>query len=230
MEKHLTCPADGTLERIRADLKAQPPAGIVLAYGAPAFSVTYLALYMTFAGVAREKPVVYLDGSNSFNPFFIAKFAQKMGLSSEDLLRRIHISRAFTCHQMQALVVDRLECAFRRFNTNVAVASGLLDTFYDEDVPFGEAYDLLETTTAEFMRLAGKGTRILIVCPDSRLPLEARQRRFRDHLIRISSTVLRSEGGEGEARFALEKPRRKLYNRLRMPELPRHYQRQWDWR
>ncbi|GAB4341666.1 MAG: hypothetical protein Kow0099_18530 [Candidatus Abyssubacteria bacterium] len=230
MEKHLTYPADGTLERIRADLKAQPPTSIVLAYGTPAFSVTYLALYMTFAGVAREKPVVYLDGANSFNPFIITRIARKMGLSSEDLLKRIHISRAFTCHQMQALVTDRLEDAFRRFNTNVAVVSGLLDTFYDEDVPFGEAYDLLKAATTEFTRLAGKGARILIACPDSRLPLEARRRRFMDHLIQTASTVLRSEGNDGKARFVLEKPGRKLYERLRLPEPPRHYQHQWNWR
>ncbi len=125
MEKHLTMPADGALERIRADLKGVgPSANIVLAYGRPAGSVTHLALYMAFAGIARRKPVVFLDGANSFDPFLISRIARGAGLVPEELLGRIRISRAFTCHQMEALVTRRLAPALERFETNVAVVSG----------------------------------------------------------------------------------------------------------
>ena len=124
MEEHLTSPAETALENICADLRAVgPPADIVLAYGKPAGSVTHLALYMAFAGIAREKPVVFLDGANSFDPFLISKIARRAGLVPEELLGRIHISRAFTCHQMAALVVERLAGALDRFNTNVAIVS-----------------------------------------------------------------------------------------------------------
>ncbi len=210
MEKHLSFPAEDTLERICADLRtARPPAGIVLAYGKPAGSVTYLALYMAFAGIACEKPAVFLDGANSFDPLLIAKIARRAGLVPKELLGRIHISRAFTCHQMEALVVERLAGAFRRFDTNVAIVSGLLDTFYDENVQVGEAYELLRTTAAEFVRLAGQDARILIACPDTHLPLESRQKRFVSLLKKISTRVLRSEGTGGKTTFVLEKPYRK---------------------
>ncbi len=226
MEEHLTLPAETTLEKIRADLKALgPPTNIVLAYGRPASSVTYLALYMTFAGIAHETPVVFLDGANSFDPFLISKIARRAGLAPEQLLSRIHISRAFTCHQMQALVVERLSDAFRKFGTNVAIVSGLLDTFYDQDVPFGEAHDLLRTTTAEFSRLAGEGAHILIACPDTHLPLESRQRRFVNILKTISNKVLRSEEDKGASRFSLEKPYKKTYERPELPDLS-HRQRE----
>lgn len=212
MAKHLTSPPENTLERIRADLRGSTPsATIILAYGTPAGSVTYLALYMTFAGIAREKPVVFLDGANSFDPFLISKLARRMGLVPEDLLGRIHISRAFTCHQMHALVVERLAGALERFDTNVAVISGLLNTFYDQDVPLAETYDLLKKTTAELVRLAGRGARILLACPDTRLPLESRQRRFMNLLKRHADTVLRSEDNNGETVYALEKPCGKRY-------------------
>lgn len=219
----MTSPPEGTLERICADLKAiKEPANIVLAYGGPADSVTYLGLHMAFAGIARNKPVVFLDGANSFDPFLISKIARKAGLSPGELLGRIHISRAFTCHQMEALVVDRLVNAFRAFNTNVAIVSGLLDTFYDQDVPFDEAYALLKTTTAELVRTAAQGARILIACPDTHLPLESRQRRFVSHLKKISNKVLRSEGSNGETRLTMEKPHQRHYGLLEPPEFRRH--------
>jgi hypothetical protein len=215
MEKHLSAPADGALAKIYADLRAAgPPAKIVLAHGRPSASVTHFALNMAFAGIAREKSVVFLDGANSFDPFLISKIARSTGLVPEELLSRIHISRAFTCHQMQALVVDRLAGALNRFDTDVAIVSGLLNTFYDEDVKFGEAYDLLKTATAEFERLAERGARILIACPDTNLPLESRQRRFVNLLKTVSDKALRIEEDNGETAYALEKPCKKQHGRL----------------
>lgn len=215
MEKHLSAPADGALAKIYADLRAAgPPAKIVLAHGRPTGAVTHFALNMAFAGIAREKPVVFLDGANSFDPFLISKIARSTGLVPEELLSRIHISRAFTCHQMQALVVDRLAGALNRFDTNVAIVSGLLNTFYDEDVKFGEAYDLLKTATTEFARLAERGARILISCPDTKLPLESRQRRFVNLLKTVSDKTLRIEGYNGETTYELEKPCKKQHGRL----------------
>jgi hypothetical protein len=224
MKKNLICPVDGAIEKICADLRTpEPPANIVLAYGKPAYSVTYLALHMAFAGVAREKPVVFLDGANSFDPYLISKTARMAGLVPEELLSRLYISRAFTCHQMQALVVDRLADAFRRFHTNVAIVSGLLSTFYDQDVPFNEAYDLLKAITAEFTRLAGEGAHILLACPDTHLPLESRQRQFVGLLKNISNRALRSEGSSGKTGFILERPYRKEYGLLEIPEMKMNY-------
>jgi len=203
-----------------ADLRAvEAPSNIVFVYGKPARSVTYLALNMAFTGTAHRKPVVFLDGSNSFDPFLISKSARSAGLVPGQLLRRIHVSRAFTWHQMAALVLERLAGAFEKFNTNVAIVSGLLDTFYDQDVSFGEAHDLLKEVTAEFTRLAGEGARILIACPDTHLPLASRQRRFVGRLKDISDKVLCSEGSNGETRFLMQKPYGKYYGMFETPEL-----------
>jgi hypothetical protein len=219
MEKHVSAPAPAPARvvaweaQIFSDLRAAgPPANIVLAHGRPAASVTRFALHMAFAGIAREKPVVYLDGGNSFDPFLISKVARHAGLAPEDLLKRIYISRAFTCHQMHALVVDRLAGALNEFGADVAIVSGLLNTFYDEDVRFGEAYDLLKGATAEFARLAQGGARILLACPDTKLPLasqqvDSRQRRFVNLLKTVADKALRIEGKDGETTYALEKPR-----------------------
>lgn len=217
MEKHLISSPDETLEKIRIDLKAVGfPADIILVYGKPASSVIYLALYMAFAGTARRMPVVFLDGGNSFDPYLISKLARRTGFRPEDLLSRMYISRAFTCHQMQALVVDRLEGAFQKYSTTIAIVSGLLDTFFDQDVPFNEAYALLQTVMAEFVRLAGHGARILLACPDTHLPLASRQKTYVSLLKKASRKVLRCEDTETESRFIMEKPYRKVYRRSRL--------------
>lgn len=219
MEKHLRLSSESTLERICADLGAAGPSdNIVMVHGKPARSVTYLALHMAFAGLARRKPVVFLDGGNTFDPFLISKLARAASLPPADILGRIHISRAFTCHQMQALVGERLATALDRFDTNVAIVSGLLDTFYDQSVPFSEAHGLLKATATELVRLAAQGKRILLACPDTHLPLESRQRRFLKSLKERSGTVLRSEAGNGAAAFEMEKPYRKQYGQLKTPE------------
>ncbi|RJP21301.1 MAG: hypothetical protein C4520_09815 [Candidatus Abyssobacteria bacterium SURF_5] len=214
MENHLVS-SDEMLEAIRADLKTASPANLITVYGRSASSITYLALYMAFAGVAHRVPVVFLDGGNSFNPYLISKLARRIGARPEELLSRVYISRAFTCHQMQALVVDRLEDALRKYSTRVAIVSGLLDTFYDQDVPFGEAYALLNSAATEFVRLAEGSARILLACPDTHLPLADRQKVFLSLLKKVSQKVLHCEDTETENKFIMEKPYRKLYNRPR---------------
>ncbi len=212
-------PAVEMFEKIRADLKALAlPADIILVHGHPASSVTYLALYMAFAGTVRKMPVIFLDGGNSFDPYLISKLARKAGFRPQELLSRIYISRAFTCHQMHALIVDRLAGAFGKYSTTVAIVSGLLDTFYDQDVPFREAYALLQTAVAELVRLARDGARLLLACPDTRLPLESRQKAFLHLLKKYSRTSLQCEESGAESRFILEKPYRKLYDRSKAIE------------
>ncbi len=210
MEKQLSAQAESWEAQIISVLRAPgPPAKIALVHGAPAGSITRFALHMAFSGIARKKPVVYLDGGNSFDPFLLSKAARHAGLAPEDLLSRIHISRAFTCHQMHSLIVDRLAGALNEFGADVAIVSGLLNTFYDEDVKFGEAYDLLKEATAEFARLAGRGTRILLACPDTKLPLAPRQNRFVNLLKTVADKALRIEGEGDAATYSHEKPRTK---------------------
>jgi hypothetical protein len=217
MEERIISSPDEILEKIRVDLKTVGfPLDLILVHGAPAASVTYLALYMAFAGVIRRMPIVFLDGGNSFDPYLISKLSRHSQIRPEELLSRIYISRAFTCHQMQALVVDRLDAALRKYSTSVVIVSGLLDTFFDEAVPFGEAYGLLKIAAAELVRLAGNGAHILLACPDTHLPLAARQKAFTGLLKKSSSKVIRCENADMESRFILEKPYKKLYCRPKL--------------
>ncbi|MEM2507621.1 MAG: hypothetical protein QXF61_11320, partial [Nitrososphaeria archaeon] len=52
--------------------------------------------------------VVFIDGGNSFNPYFLAEVARGFGLDPRYVLERIHVSRAFTAYQLSALILEKL--------------------------------------------------------------------------------------------------------------------------
>src|SRR3990172_621482 len=61
------------------------------------------------------------------------------GGDGREALSRIRVSRAFTCHQMEALLSHRLPGALSRFDARLALVLGLPETFADADVPYAEA-------------------------------------------------------------------------------------------
>jgi hypothetical protein len=110
-----------------------PPAGLAALYGPDAVP---LALALT-AQIALQRPVWVVDGGNRFDALWVAEYIARGGEAPEPVLARIHVSRAFTCHQMAERVVTLpAEAA-------PLVVLHLLDTFYDENVPLAEARRLL---------------------------------------------------------------------------------------
>jgi len=89
-----------------------------------------------------DSDVVFVDGGNSIDPHGIVRLAKRAGLQRLEVLPRIRVARAFTCHQMATLLVDRLEEAVAESNARLVVLSCLPELFLDEDVPYGEAHQL----------------------------------------------------------------------------------------
>ena len=128
------------------------------------------ALSLTAASLARGEPVLLLDGGNSFDAYPIARAARRHGLSPEALLRRLFVSRAFTCHQMSALIREKLGSEFRRLGARKAVILNLLHTFLDEDVPEEEACALLQGVVEGLQGIAQEGYSILGAEPSTQRP------------------------------------------------------------
>ncbi len=89
-----------------------------------------------------DSDVVFVDGGNSIDPHGIVRAAKRVGLARLDVLPRIRVARAFTCHQMATLLVDRLEEAVAESGAKLVVLSCLPELFLDEDVAYGEAHQL----------------------------------------------------------------------------------------
>lgn len=159
--------------------------------------------------------ILVADGGNSFNPYDLGRIAEWTGLPADGLLRKVHISRAFTCHQMLALVRKIPEFASRQ-RIRLVLLPGLLDTFYDESIPAKEAKRLWLATLESIGRLASKGFLLLAVCPEH--PME-RKRAFRRMLEKSADRilVLRQDPGEKPALYLSEASRNKKIS-LSLPE------------
>jgi hypothetical protein len=84
------------------------------------------------------------------------------GLAPEPVLKRLFVSRAFTCHQMSALITERLGPELRRFGAQRVIILGLLYTFCDDDVPEKEAHALFKKTMDSLQGISQEGYYILV--------------------------------------------------------------------
>ena len=146
--------------------------GLVLLYGSQAV-LTY-SLRAIASLLARGEHVVFIDSANAFNPFLIAEVAARLNRPPEELLDRIHVSRTFTVHQLEALLAERVSGALKTYTSRVLVASGFLDNLYDEDVELREAWRVFRKATAHLRALADAGALVLVVCPAPAMRLRDR--------------------------------------------------------
>jgi hypothetical protein len=57
--------------------------------------------------------VILVDGANSFNPYAISRAVKFMGFEPKSALSRIHVARAFTEYQMDAIISGLREAVIR---------------------------------------------------------------------------------------------------------------------
>ena len=150
--------------------------------------------------------VVAVDGGNRFDPYEIARAARASGGDGREALSRIRISRAFTCHQMEALLSRRLPEALARFDARLVLVLGLPETFADADVPYAEACRVFRNCLSALRRLALAGTRVVLVGkgdPPAKGghyavgPAPADRAGFFRHLVRTADPVLLLKGEDG---------------------------------
>lgn len=192
------------LQRVLLPVPIAGPGGsFVLIYGS---KTTYtLSLYAVSVLLARGEHLVVVDGGNAFDPYVISYAARRLGQSPEELLRRVHISRAFTCHQLEALITGRLVDALHRFHSRSLMLAGLLDTLYDEDVSHGEAWKLFRRIAGALQSLRKRCVSIVAICSEASAPI-AKQRGFLMELQRGADRVIRAETDEGRTLLTTEKP------------------------
>ncbi len=173
--------------------------GLVLLYGGQA--VLAYSLRAVASLLASGQHVVFIDSANAFNPFLISEVAARLNKPPEELLDRIHVSRTFTVHQLEALITERVSEALKTHASRVLVASGFLDNLYDEDVELREAWRIFRKATAHLRALADVGFLVLVVCPDPAVRLRDRDRLL-DALMAMADKVIKLEAST----LYLEKP------------------------
>ena len=99
------------------------------------------------AMLALRGPARVLDGGNSYNALYVARYLRRHTAKLDETLNQIMVARAFTCYQLVTLLE---ETAVSPYPTLVL---DLLSTFYDESVSVPEAYRLLRLVTRHLHRL-----------------------------------------------------------------------------
>jgi hypothetical protein len=93
--------------------------------------VSHVLFRLCAASAASGRDVVFVDGWNSFDPYAVSKIAKSFG-GDRTTLSRIHVARAFTEYQMDALIGD-LEEALTRWRPFVLAVSYLPSLFSGAD-------------------------------------------------------------------------------------------------
>jgi hypothetical protein len=150
-----------------------------------------LGLGTTLAGQAalRGLTVLYVDGANTFDPYILSQLAKDAGQPPKAILQRLHLSRAFTCHQLETLIAERLPLAIARYRPGLVVVSGWSHLFHDENVSAREAFRIFQHTGRQLRSLAEIGQPILAT--HSEEPATPRLRPLGEILARAATTVVR---------------------------------------
>lgn len=162
---------------------AAPPGKLYMLHGGGA--VFRLSLSAAAHALLQGIPMTLVDGTNRFDVYYLAEFARRFarqqrgrGVTPEEVLNRIFVSRAFTCYQMEALLTERLPAFVRKKRSPVVIIFGLLDTFYDEQAPLFEVKGSLQRIIGALHRLRQGGVSVLLASLDVRPAAKGRSGLF----------------------------------------------------
>lgn len=82
--------------------------------------------------ISLGRDAMFVDGWNSFNPYILSKIVKSCGTHPKKVLSRIHVARAFTEYQMDALI-ESLPEAIDKWQPAVLVVSYLPSLFSSAD-------------------------------------------------------------------------------------------------
>jgi hypothetical protein len=151
-----------------------PPGKLCLLYGD--HLIYQLSLRMAAYAMTQGTSVAVVDGCNRFNVHLLSRFARERRIDPDEFLRRIYISRGFTCYQMEQAVGNRLPLFLESIGSNVAMIFGLLDTFYDEQASFREVQQILQRLLGALQEIKRGGVSVLLACTEwNVLPKERNQ-------------------------------------------------------
>jgi hypothetical protein len=137
-----------------------------------------MSLMMAANIVSGGSKVTVVDGCNRFNVHFLARYARRHKIDTHDFLQKIYISRGFTCYQIEATMNNRLPIFLKHIDSRTALIFGLLDTFYDEQVKFDEAEQILKRVLSTLAIMKDQGINILLACTEWNVIPKERNRLF----------------------------------------------------
>lgn len=91
-----------------------------------------LEVFCLRALIQYQNYCIFVDGGNGFDPYLLSKLATINRENPREILSRVIISRAFTCHQLASLIND-VERIVNTFPTSFIAISDITHLFTDPD-------------------------------------------------------------------------------------------------
>ncbi|KXA89585.1 hypothetical protein AKJ62_02755 [candidate division MSBL1 archaeon SCGC-AAA259D14] len=154
----------------------------------------FLSVLALSGDTGFEPPVLWLDGSNSFDPYRVSELSRSLGLDPGRVLEEIYISRAFTCYQMKSLILNELEDAVERFGSGFTVITGLPELFSGSDLVEKEALRVFDPVIETLKSFRKSGPTLFLASPTG-----GEENMFITSLRSVSDHVLGPDQGESRA-------------------------------
>lgn len=142
------------------------------------------------AALALRGSVRVLDGGNSYNALYVARYIRRHSVQLDETLRRIYVARAFTCYQMVTLLqqavcppvftrgrLREVPVPAKARDTEAVfphptLVLDLLATFGDESVDLKEAVRLLRLVLIQLQQLCRRAPVVVSLRPFPHLQTE----------------------------------------------------------
>jgi len=178
-----------------------PPGKIGLLYGEHGVFAT--ATLVSSEIIKRQSKVVFVDGSNRVDPYYLAKLARYQGIQPELFLENAFVSRAFTCYQLELAITEELHPFMIAIGATTVILYGIIDLMDDEQVPKKDVFTIMRNIRDTLFQLRSESISTLMV---SRLPhfqIKERERLF-ESVKRIADVRYRLERGEEYQQIFIE--------------------------
>lgn len=176
---------------------------LVLLYGS---SISYSLTDLLISQALRrpEKHVVYVDGGNRFNLYRIVSLVNQIGVDVEWSLSRIHVSRAFTSHQLATLIRRELSQELEQHPSRLIVISDLLSISRDDEVETRETRNMLSLTLRSLRKLTTRAQTITLL-PNSMLANKRERSGLQTLIWPKADIILRTHELKNRTRLVVEK-------------------------
>src|SRR2546425_1328325 len=138
-----------------------------------------------------DSDCIFIDSGNMLDSYAIDHYAEILDLDQRKMHERIHLSRAFTHHQMDSLIT-RLRNGIDLYDATLTVVSDMTLLYCDPDVKDRKESLNLFTKGVRLLRDVAEQTETIILTTI----LQSRNRRMENMLIRAAHASARIQGSK----------------------------------
>ena len=113
--------------------------------------------------------VIFIDGGNCFKLHQISRFARLHYFNPKKILKKIHITRAFTAYQITSLILEQLKGMVNRYKAKVVIISDILSKSSNNKID-DEEINVIYNQVIRYLKRFAKKNNILVIITENGEP------------------------------------------------------------